>query len=61
MRIGTDGRELSGHPTGVGRYLSSLCERRASLPAVEGHNIVVYSPERLGFPSTNLTESPTGV
>lgn len=60
MRIGIDGRELSGHPTGVGRYLSSLCERWASLPAAAGHNIVVYSPERLGSPPTNLTESPTG-
>jgi len=60
MRIGIDGRELSRHQTGVGRYVANLCERWASLPAAAGHTIVIYSPERIGSPPTNLRESPPG-
>lgn len=45
MRIGIDARELSGHATGVGRYLTGLlrewCDRAS--PAL--HEFVLYTPE----------------
>lgn len=45
MRIGIDGRELVGRPTGVGRYLATLCDRWVGLAA--GHQVVVYLPTPL--------------
>ena len=39
LRIGIDGRELSGKPTGVGRYLRSLLRRFALDPR---HEFVIY-------------------
>lgn len=43
MRIGIDGRELSGQPTGVGRYLQRLLREWAL--AAHGHRFSVYSPD----------------
>jgi glycosyltransferase involved in cell wall biosynthesis len=43
MRIGIDARELSGHVTGVGRYLKGLLDAWAG-PMGSGHEFVLYSP-----------------
>ena len=49
MRIGVDARELSGHATGVGRYLQRLL-REWGLSGVP-HQWTLYSPDgRLGVP-----------
>lgn len=51
LRIGIDGRELEGRPTGVGRYLRSLIRRFAQ---AERHTFVVYSAQPAWLPK----ESP---
>ena len=45
MRIGIDARELSGKPTGVGRYLADLCTEWSHLTT--DHRFILYSPARL--------------
>ena len=47
LRIGIDGRELAGHPTGVGRYLRSLLRRFALDPR---HQFVVYGSAPFALP-----------
>ena len=47
MRIGIDARELAGHPTGAGRYLSGLLRQWASDSGVRRHEFILYSPDRL--------------
>lgn len=47
LRIGIDGRELEGRPTGVGRYLRSLLRRFA---AHERHRFFVYSASPVALP-----------
>ncbi len=47
LRIGIDGRELEGRPTGVGRYLRSLLRRFA---AHERHRFLVYSASNVSLP-----------
>ena len=47
MRIGVDARELCGHSTGVGRYLSGLLTEWSSGPAARQHEFVLYAPEPL--------------
>lgn len=50
LHIGVDGRELTGHPTGVGRYLNAVLRewaRDASMP----HRITVWLPSE---PSAEL-------
>jgi glycosyltransferase involved in cell wall biosynthesis len=42
MRIGVDARELCGHPTGVGRYLSGLLHEWAALRGLP-HEFVLYA------------------
>jgi glycosyltransferase involved in cell wall biosynthesis len=44
MRIGIDARELTGHPTGVGRYLGGLIREWTHAEARHGHEIVLYAP-----------------
>ncbi len=51
LRIGIDGRELSGKPTGVGRYLRSLLRRFA---LDHRHQFVIYGSAPIGLP----VESP---
>ena len=43
MRIGVDGRELLGKPTGVGRYLAELLAQWASSPEAR-REFLVYTP-----------------
>ena len=43
MRIGIDGRELSGARTGVGRYVANLCREWAAVAA--GRELLVYAPD----------------
>jgi glycosyltransferase involved in cell wall biosynthesis len=58
MRIAIDARELSGKPTGVGRYLASLLAAWSRVPAAAGHEFVLCAPEPVITPSDralNLT------
>ncbi len=44
MRIGIDARELSGNPTGVGRYLANILAAWPALPEARQHHYVLYEP-----------------
>jgi glycosyltransferase involved in cell wall biosynthesis len=44
MRVGIDGRELLGRPTGVGRYLAELLARWTRDPRAGAHEMVLYVP-----------------
>lgn len=44
MRIGIDGRELCGHPTGVGRYLGGLLREWAQSDQAARHEFLIYLP-----------------
>jgi glycosyltransferase involved in cell wall biosynthesis len=51
MRIGIDGRELGGEPTGVGRYLRRLLAEWSRGGVSAGHRFTVYSPDgRIAMP-----------
>ena len=56
MRIGIDARELSGHPTGVGRYLYGLIREWTGDAARHGHDIVLYSEKPITWlpPTCNV-------
>src|SRR3954470_20233718 len=43
MRLGIDARELSGNPTGVGRYLGGLLREWTAPDATHEHEVVLYS------------------
>jgi glycosyltransferase involved in cell wall biosynthesis len=43
MRIGIDARELTGRPTGVGRYLRGLIEAWAASEYARRHEFVLYA------------------
>ena len=43
MRIGIDARELSGHPTGVGRYLAGLTREWLLTTPTHQHEFVLYA------------------
>ena len=44
MRIGVDAREVTGHVTGVGRYLAGLLREWSASPAAKRHEFVLYAP-----------------
>jgi glycosyltransferase involved in cell wall biosynthesis len=48
MRLAVDARELSGRPTGVGRYLGGLLRSWSAEAASHGHELLVYAPAPLG-------------
>lgn len=50
MRIGVDARELSGHPTGVGRYLAGLLRQWREGDAARRHQFVLYTTAGDGLP-----------
>ena len=69
MRIGIDGRELRGQPTGVGRCLTNLCRQWRAAPAAAGVELVIYAPGPVDPPggtgsapgaALTLTEVPGG-
>lgn len=43
MRIGIDARELCGHPTGAGRYLSGLLAQWAVDEPAQRHEFILYA------------------
>ena len=45
MRIAIDARELQGHATGVGTYLSALLEQWHALPAAAPHQFILCKPD----------------
>jgi glycosyltransferase involved in cell wall biosynthesis len=45
MRIGIDARELSGHATGVGRYLAGLLREWLDPASTAPHEFVLYATE----------------
>lgn len=47
MRIAIDARELSGQPTGVGRYLSQILHAWSELPGASAHEFVLCTPHAL--------------
>lgn len=47
MRIGIDARELSGQPTGVGRYLAGLLRQWATDERALHHEFVLYAPDTI--------------
>ena len=49
MRIGIDARELSGHATGVGRFLGGLLREWSTSSLTRSHEFVLYAPEPLGI------------
>jgi len=50
MRVGVDARELSGRPTGVGRYLGGLLREWTSPGASHGHEVVLYAHRPIEVP-----------
>jgi glycosyltransferase involved in cell wall biosynthesis len=50
MRIGIDARELSGQPTGVGRYLAGLLRGWSVDHRARRHEFVLYAPDTPGIP-----------
>lgn len=61
MNIAVDARELAGHPTGVGRYLSELLERWANDANALRHHWRLYAHQPVPVPvrfSSDLTVLP---
>lgn len=54
MRIGIDARELSGHPTGVGRYLAELLARWTRDARAAGDTLILFAPRELDRTSPAL-------
>jgi glycosyltransferase involved in cell wall biosynthesis len=52
MRIAIDARELTGRPTGVGRYLSELLGAWGDLPGAAHHEFVLCAPEMVRAPDS---------
>jgi glycosyltransferase involved in cell wall biosynthesis len=51
MRIAIDARELSGRPTGVGRYLGELLHGWNELPGAAAHDFILCAPSPLQLPA----------
>jgi glycosyltransferase involved in cell wall biosynthesis len=54
MRIAIDARELTGRPTGVGRYLAELLAAWSSMPAAAAHEFILCATERVVLPRPSL-------
>jgi glycosyltransferase involved in cell wall biosynthesis len=48
VRIAIDARELQGHATGVGTYLSGILRQWATLPAASEHEVILCKPDSAG-------------
>lgn len=60
VRIGIDGREVLGQPTGVGRYLASLCAEWTASAAHAGHELLVYTPRPAPAGAFTAAAAPAG-
>lgn len=60
MRIGLDARELCGHATGVGRYLSGLLSSWAADPGTSQHQFLLYTHEAISGSHGAANEGSTG-
>ena len=56
MRIAVDARELCGHPTGVGRYLSELLAAWAADPGAARHQWTLYAHAEPRLPAAWQSE-----
>jgi len=54
MRIAIDAREMTGRPTGVGRYLSEILSAWGRLPAAAAHEFILCAPEPPTLPPSTL-------
>src|SRR5215207_784114 len=52
MRVAIDARELTGKPTGVGRYLAQILTAWGELSGAAAHEYVLCSPEPIVVPGT---------
>jgi len=52
VRIAVDARELHGHATGVGTYLSSILTEWKTLPAAREHHVILCEPGPTGSHGT---------
>jgi glycosyltransferase involved in cell wall biosynthesis len=50
VRIAIDARELTGRPTGVGRYLAELLWAWSAMPAASAHEFILCATERVVLP-----------
>jgi len=58
MRIALDARDLSHHPTGVGRYLVEIVRQWADMPEARAHEFIACAPSPVRVPGgerLNLT------
>ena len=64
MRIAIDARELSGRPTGVGRYLAEILRAWGALAGAHSHDFVLCAPDSVDVPgdigASVLTTPGTG-
>ena len=65
MRIAIDAREMTGRPTGVGRYLSEILCAWSQLSVASSHEFILCAPEPLelrvsGLSITRLIEPGHG-
>lgn len=54
MRIAIDAREMTGHSTGVGRYLSEILRAWGQLPAAAAHDFILCASEPVAMPHSPL-------
>ena len=47
MRIAVDARELTGHATGVGRFLAGILDAWSTLPAAASHGVILCASDAL--------------
>jgi glycosyltransferase involved in cell wall biosynthesis len=59
MIVAVDARELSGRPTGVGRYLAELLEEWAVLPDARRHEWRLFTHQALSLPAVFLGQVST--
>lgn len=59
MKIAIDARELTGQPTGVGRYLAQILQAWNELPGAAAHEFVICTPEPVALDGlANLRITP---
>ena len=57
MRIAIDARELTGRPTGVGRFLAGILEAWSTLPTAASHSVTLCTSDPLPSPPAATTVS----